>query len=423
VYFLSESVEESKTSPGVPIRLLIISSDKYPPFRVDVSVLFGEELAAKGFAIDWILQSDEMSPREFKAKWGGGTVWVGKTDTGTSRFRRLLKHVLAFQHDLKVLRLARESSYDVIQVKDKVLAAFLAMWAARRSAAAFVYWLSFPHPEASTYVAQIGAARYPWLYRLRGWIQFHLLYRFILPRADHIFVQSEQMKKDLVGYGLPPSRMTPVPMGIRVEDFRHVVNAESGTARHAATIGYLGTLARERRIDFLVRCLARVLTEQPEARLLLVGGGNTSDDEEQIRSEARRLGVLDRVEITGFRPRDEALRLISEATVCASPFYPTPILNSTSPTKLIEYMALGQPVVANDHPEQQLVIEESRAGLCVPYNESEFASAIVYLLNHPEEAASMGRRGRDYVETHRDYRRIAETVALEYRTLVRRAVQ
>jgi glycosyltransferase involved in cell wall biosynthesis len=161
----------------------------------------------------------------------------------------------------------------------------------------------------------------------------------------------------------------------------------------------------------------------PEARLLLVGAGNRPSDEEHIRSEARRLKVLDRLEITGFRPRDEALRLISRATVCVSPFFPTPILNSTSPTKLIEYMALERAVVANDHPEQRLVLEQSRAGLCVPYDESAFAAAIVYLLNHPEEAELMGERGRNYVESHRDYRRIADAVATEYRKIVQQATQ
>jgi glycosyltransferase involved in cell wall biosynthesis len=303
------------------LRLLVISSDNYPPFRVDVSVLFGEELAGRGFEIDWILQSDDKCPREFRCRWGSGSVWVGRTDTGTSRFHRLRKHMLAFRHDLKVLKLAHDLSYDVIQVKDKVLAALPALWAARRNGAAFVYWLSFPHPEASTYVARIGAARYPWLYRLRGWIHFRLLYRFILPRADHIFVQSEQMKRDLVGYGLPAYRMTAVPMGVRIEEFHDIVNGTHRRATRAATIGYLGTLAGERRIDFLVRCLAAVVRERPDAQLLLVGSGNQSSDEEQIRSEARRLKLLDRLEMTGFRPRGEALRLIAEAAVCVSPFY------------------------------------------------------------------------------------------------------
>ncbi len=42
------------------------------------------------------------------------------------------------------------------------------------------------------------------------------------------------------------------------------------------------------------------------------------------------------------------------------------ILRAASPTKLVEYMAMGKAVVANDHPEQKRVIEESGAGYCVP---------------------------------------------------------
>lgn len=400
------------------IRMLVIARDGFPPFRVDVTVLFGQELASRGFEIDWILQSEKDCDREIKCRWGSGSIWVGRTDTGKSRLRRLRKHCLGFLHDLKVIRLSREVRYDVLQVKDKVLAALPALWSARRSGSAFVYWLSFPLPEASTYVARIGAARYPLLYRIRGWILFRLLYRFILPRADHIFVQSEQMRSDLVGYGISASKMTPVSMGVELKDFDRILTPAPESADVPPTIAYLGTLVSERRIDFLVRCLAVVLRDRPDVRLLLVGGGDRPDDEEQIRAEASRLGVLDHLQITGFLRRDEALRLVSRATVCVSPFYPTPILNSTSPTKLIEYMALGRPVVANDHPEQRLVLEQSRAGFCVPYDENAFAAAILRVMSNPAEAAAMGRRGHEYVENHRDYRRIAEFVAQEYRDIV-----
>src|SRR6202000_624421 len=45
-------------SPHPKFRLLVLSSDPFPPTRVDVSVLFGEELAGRGHQIDWILQSE-----------------------------------------------------------------------------------------------------------------------------------------------------------------------------------------------------------------------------------------------------------------------------------------------------------------------------------------------------------------------------
>jgi glycosyltransferase involved in cell wall biosynthesis len=403
------------------IRMLVMARDTFPPFRVDVAVLFGQELAARGFAIDWILQAEKAGNQEFECQWGSGSVWVGRTDCGCSWPHRLRKHYLDLLHDLKVFRLSRRFNYDILQVKDKVLAALPALWCAHRSGSVFVYWLSFPYPEASIYNARINAARYPLLYRVRGWFMFQLLYRFILPRADHVFVQSEQMKSDLASYGLSASKMTAVPMGVELKDFDAISVPDSTQAPPAPTIAYLGTLASSRRIDFLVRCLALVLRERPNARLLLVGAGNQPMDEDQIRSEARRLGILDRVEITGFLDRKDALQLISRATVCVSPFYPTPILNSTSPTKLIEYMAIGRPVVANDHPEQRLVLQQSRAGYCVPYEERAFAGAILRVLADPIEAMAMGRRGREYVERHRDYRRIGEFVAQQYREIVLRS--
>jgi glycosyltransferase involved in cell wall biosynthesis len=234
-------------------------------------------------------------------------------------------------------------------------------------------------------------------------------------------VQSEQMKSDLVSYGLQASKLVPVPMGVDLTDFEGIP-MEPPPRDEPPTIAYLGTLAAERRIDFLVRCLAHVVKDQPDARLLLVGDADRSSDLELPKSEARRLGVLDRIEITGFLQRKEAWRRVARGTVCVSPFYPTPILNSTSPTKLVEYMALGRPVVANDHPEQRLVIEASSGGLCVPWDEHAFANAIVRMIRDPVEAEQMGKRGRAYVEAHRDYRRIASCVESEYqRTLTRKA--
>jgi len=104
------------------------------------------------------------------------------------------------------------------------------------------------------------------------------------------------------------------------------------------------------------------------------------------------------------------LQYVQDADVCVSPFYPTPVLNSTSPTKLVEYMAMGKAVVANTHPEQKLLIDQSGCGYCVPYDEDAFADAIVKLLRAPEMARAMGERGRRYVIEHRSYGVIANNV-------------
>ena len=403
-------------------RLLIASSDLYPPFRVDVSVLFGEELASRGHQIDWILQSEQACSASHVAAWGGGRVWVGPTDLGTSVLRRLRKHLLGICNDFKLFGLLRRGNYDVVEVKDKFIAGVFALIAARLYGKRFVYWLSFPFPEESIIASRDGTARYPLLYRIRGEFFRIVLYRLLLPAADHVFVQSAQMRSDVAKEGIPLHKMTAVPMGVKL-DASSASPPPGRAQRRLIPAGetcllYLGTLVKARRLDFMVRVLARVREEVPTVKLYVVGRGEDPSDEALLTSEARRLGVEDALILKGQMPRIDALQYVREADVCLSPFYPMPALNSTSPTKLVEYMAMGKVVVANDHPEQRLLIEESGGGRCVPYDEDCFARAAIELLNAPELAAQMGVQGQRYAVEHRSYGRIADSVEQELLKIV-----
>jgi glycosyltransferase involved in cell wall biosynthesis len=90
-----------------------------------------------------------------------------------------------------------------------------------------------------------------------------------------------------------------------------------------------------------------------------------------------------------------------------------------SPTKAIEYMALGLPVVCNDQPDQEQVVRESGGGYSVEMSASAFADAILRLLRNPDEARAMGKAGKAWVAEHRGYRRIAADVARTLRTRCR----
>jgi glycosyltransferase involved in cell wall biosynthesis len=402
------------------LRMLVVSSDTYPPRRVDVSVLFGEELARRGHQIDWILQSEAACEKPYVISWGGGRVWVGATDLGTSLLSRIRKHGRGIIHDLKLFTLLRGGSYDLIEVKDKFISGLFAIVAARLYGKRFIYWLSYPFGEDYLLRAKDGTARYPVLYVVRGKVSKFLLYKCLLPAAAHVFVQSEQMRRDVASEGIALAKLTAVTMGIKPQMF---AAAAADAPRKlippdVPCFLYLGTLMKVRRIDFLVRVLALVRARIPAVKLYIVGAGDDPDDEASLLREAERLGVRDAMVMIGQLPQSEALRYVQEADVCVSPFYPTPVLNSTSPTKLVEYMAMGKAVVANDHPEQRLVIEQSGGGYCVPYQERPFADALVKLLQAPEVAKAMGRRGRQFALEQRSYPKIADLVEATIRRVV-----
>lgn len=403
----------------MPIRMLCFARERYPTHRVDITELFGRELIGRGHEIDFVMQAASAAVPPGPTPWNGRTVWVGPAREGRGVLSRFRHHWAAVVHEFCCLRTAHKNRYDAIQVRDKFLIAAWIALTARRRGQKFFYWLSFPEPEAQLLRVRDGTARYRWLTAIRGSFFWLLLYRWILPRCDHVFVQSERMRQDVAACGIPMQMMTAVPMGIAVADVENFSSARLPEPRlgreRTIVLGYLGTMVVRRQLSVLVDMLAELGRRGIDVRLVFVGDGEHASDRLAIEERARQLGVFDRIEITGFLKRDDALRKMQEVDIALSPFYPTPILLSTSPTKLVEYMALGLPVVANDHPEQRLILRESRAGLRVPWGARHFARAVAYLCRLPDaERRAMGLRGREWVRNHRTYDRIADMVEGTY---------
>lgn len=390
----------------------------FPPWRLDVGHLFGEQLDHRcGMAVTWSMWRDKPGPSEV-ALWQGQRVYLPQSFGREGRRARLLSRAAhALAEGPLFLRLLWGQRFDVIQARDvRYMSALLGWLTARLRGAKFVYWLSYPFPEH--YLAWSRACRGP--ARLVRWMQgaisFLFVYKWLMRRADHVFVQSEQMKRDVCAYGVAPEKMTAVPMGVppALLDWRE----RNPVAVTPGRVVYVGTFARVRRLETLLEAFARVVRHVPHATLMMVGEGDVPAERAFLEQEAARLGIAAQVRFTGFVPMTEAWRHAASAQVCVSPFYPSFELRSTSPTKLNEYFALGRPVVANDHPEQSAAIAESGAGLCVPWGVDSFADAIRWLLEHPAEAETMARRGPVWAGENRGYDRIADGVMAQYRKLL-----
>jgi glycosyltransferase involved in cell wall biosynthesis len=404
------------------MKILFIPEDKYPPFRVDVSILFGKELN-KEHSIDWVMQSERNMKRSAVIEGQNSKYYVCATDNGENIIRRLKKNFYRYVHQIKSLSLFKRK-YNVIIIKDQFFVYLIAFIAclifSYRSK--IVFWLSYPFPEADLYDVKSRTARYPIVYFVRGLMLKLLLYKLIVPFSSHIFVQSEKMKDDILECYNHKDKMqgkiTSVPMGIEKDVIPFFGYSKVKKTKEFKII-YLGTLIQIRKLDFLVRVLKKLQNDGYKVKLIFIGDGEYPNDREVIIQEAKKYNIMNSIEITGFMSQNDAWDYIRDADVCLSPFYPTPILNSTSPTKIIEYMALGKAVVANNHPEQKKIIEESKCGICVDYSESEFAGAIEAILDDEKEKVEMGINGRKYVLMKRSYSFIAENVNKKLYEIVR----
>jgi glycosyltransferase involved in cell wall biosynthesis len=327
--------------------------------------------------------------------------------------------ILGYWHDLRIYRLIKQNKYDFVQVRDKVFVALVAVIAVRRNGPPFYYWMSFPFPEADIFRARDREINLPFLkrvfYRVRGILTGWVLYKFVLPRANHVFVQSDTMALDVEKKGVPAEKMTPVPMGINLDSVRR---AEASGVSVAGLNGkrillYVGTMTRVRKIEFLLQMLDIIIHKYSDVLLVLVGDA-PEKDMQLLRDETRRLDLEDHVLFTGFLPMEQAWGYIQAAKICLSPIRPSPILDVGSPTKIIEYMAFRKPVVANDNPDQKEVLNTSGAGRAVEYIPESFAVEIIRILENPEEDVKKLDAGFDYVRKNRSYFALTKMLENKY---------
>ncbi len=112
---------------------------------------------------------------------------------------------------------------------------------------------------------------------------------------------------------------------------------------------------------------------------------------------ASRLGLDGVVEFTGRVPDETVQRYLSTADVCLSPDPKNPLNDVSSMNKVVEYMAMGRPLVSFDLREARVTAQD--AAVYAPDNdEAEFAKLIAELLDDPERRERMGKIGRRRVE-------------------------
>jgi glycosyltransferase involved in cell wall biosynthesis len=231
-----------------------------------------------------------------------------------------------------------------------------------------------------------------------------------LRSASLVVVVSDVLKEQLVQAGLDPRRVLVNPNGVDVERLREyeVRSAAEWRAQlallDAPTVGFVGSFGVWHGVKLLPEMIERLADDEPDARWLLIGDGQLRAE---VQAEIERLGLADRVTITGVVPHERALSLLSACDVCVSPHVANPDGSRFfgSPTKLFEYMGLGKAVVASDLEQIGEVIVDGESGLLhAPGDVRAAASAVAKLLRDPELRARLGDAALDHARRSYSWR-------------------
>ena len=238
---------------------------------------------------------------------------------------------------------------------------------------------------------------------------------YILSEADLVLPTTKWMLDDYAQKGIKRAKMMPFLNGIDITRFENA-NGEGVRERYGLgdsnVVIYLGTMDKLRQLDVLIRAFSKVKENEEDVKLLMVGDGTDRSNLERLAGE---LGIADTIMFTGQVYSHEIPNFIVAADIGVSAVPPLDFYKLSSPIKMFEYMAMGKPVVANEEiPEQKEIIKESGGGILVKFEAESFAEGIIKLLDNPEMAKEMGRRGREWVVKNRSYERLAREVEKRY---------
>lgn len=297
---------------------------------------------------------------------------------------------LAMWHTLRLaLRVRREGPVDVVHACNPPDLLFLVALPLKLGGTRFV----FDHHDL---VPELFLSRFPGrgttLHRVAL-----LLERLTFAAADGVISTNESYRKVAIQRGrMRPERVSVVrsaPDLARFERRRPDAELRRGK-RHLAA--YLGVMGPQDGVDYALRALAHLHHNlgRDDLHTIFMGTGDAFDE---MVTLSDRLGLSEHVEFTGRVPDEFVQQCLSTADVCLSPDPKNPLNDVSTMNKVVEYMAMGRPLVSFDLVEAR--VSAAGAAVYAPANdERAFAQLVDELLRDPQRRERMGELGRARVE-------------------------
>ncbi|HWH39498.1 MAG TPA: glycosyltransferase family 4 protein [Usitatibacter sp.] len=235
------------------------------------------------------------------------------------------------------------------------------------------------------------------------WKLMVALERFTFRCANVSLATNESYKRIAIERGgMDPQKVFVVRSGPSLE--RMKIQPPEPSLRHGRKhlVGYVGVMGKQEGIDLLLQAVRHIVRDldRHDIHFGLVGGGTSL---EELRTLARELGVDDYVTFTGRVPDAGMLAMLNTADVCVNPDIANDMNDKSTMNKIMEYMALGKPIVQFDLTEGRFSARE--ASLYARKNDpQDLAAKIVELVDDPVRRETMGAYGRRRVENELEWR-------------------
>jgi glycosyltransferase involved in cell wall biosynthesis len=269
----------------------------------------------------------------------------------------------------------------------------------------------FDHHDIGPELYEAKFGRRDFLYRVMVKLEY-----WTFRTADVVISTNESYRRLAIGRGrTPPERVFVVRSGPSLERMRIGPAHERWKCGRRHLVGYVGVMGAQEGIDYLLHAVRHIVVERGrrDIHFGLVGGGTSLA---AMRVLAERLGVAPYITFTGRVPDAEMLSLLNTADICVNPDVANDMNDKSTMNKIMEYMALGKPIVQFDLTEGRYSAQQ--ASLYARNNDPiDFAAKIMELLDDPVRRAEMAKFGRRRVEDDLEWRHEVPKLMAAYEKL------
>jgi len=223
------------------------------------------------------------------------------------------------------------------------------------------------------------------LYQAGRWARRTYI-RWALAYSDGVVTVTEDLRSRALALSGRQGHV--IPHGLKLRDAHRLepaaARAALGLPRDVPLVLFVGRLLALKGVHHLIRAMVEVGARCPDARLVVVGGGEELPSLTRLGGE---LGLADRVVFAGERSHEDVIRFMRAADV-----FVLPSLTEAFGIVLLEAMSCGLPVVASNVKGIPSLISDGQNGFLVPpRDEGALARTITRVLTDPEERAVFAR--------------------------------
>jgi glycosyltransferase EpsD len=248
---------------------------------------------------------------------------------------------------------------------------------------------------------------------LTSWVLYYPIERILSKFADCLITINEEdfelAKKHkfksndiehVHGVGVDTDFFKPIALTDKLQ-----LRKELGYTQDEFLMFYAAEFNKNKNQKLLMESLALIKDEVPNVKLLLAGDGPLL---QECKDLAIKFGLIEMIDFLGFRNDIHILLKISDIAVASS-------LREGLPVNIMEAMACGLPVIANDNRGHRELIENNKNGWIINNNPEDFSKKIRILASHNDMKIKFGLAGRNIILTKFCIRKVLEEKSYIYR--------